>query len=212
LEWFLASKLPNKILQVSQRKFHIKNYLRGDYLLKNLRIIKRKKEVFEAIIALSLFWSISQVVLAIFGEYAKSELGVTNTIFVQGVMALAGIGMVGGAFMAASFSRYYIHTGLVAVGAFGVTTIVFLVPFVSSMILLAFLFMLFGIFSAFIMVPLNAQMQFLSPTIHLGTILAGSNFIQNIFMFTFLMLTTVFAYFGMNAEVLFYLMDLLEFI
>ncbi|MBU1216134.1 MFS transporter [bacterium] len=206
LEWFLASKLPNKMLQVSQRKFHIKNYLRGDYLLKNLRIIKRKKEVFEAIIALSLFWSISQVVLAIFGEYAKSELGVTNTIFVQGVMALAGIGMVGGAFMAASFSRYYIHTGLVAVGAFGITIIVFLVPFVSSMILLAFLFMLFGIFSAFIMVPLNAQMQFLSPTIHLGTILAGSNFIQNIFMFTFLMLTTVFAYFGMNAEVLFYLM------
>ncbi|MBU4025380.1 MFS transporter [bacterium] len=206
LEWFLASKLPNKMLQASKRKFHIKNYLRGDYLLKNLRIIKRKKEVFEAIITLSLFWSISQVVLAIFGEYAKSELGVTNTIFVQGVMALAGIGMVGGAFMAASFSRYYIHTGLVAVGAFGVTTIVFLVPFVSSMILLAFLFMLFGIFSAFIMVPLNAQMQFLSPTVHLGTILAGSNFIQNIFMFTFLMLTTVFAYFGMNAEVLFYLM------
>jgi acyl-[acyl-carrier-protein]-phospholipid O-acyltransferase/long-chain-fatty-acid--[acyl-carrier-protein] ligase len=206
LEWFLASKLPNKMLQVSQRKFHIKNYLRGEYLLKNLRIIKRKKEVYEAIIALSLFWSISQVVLAIFGEYAKSELGVTNTIFVQGVMALAGIGIVVGAFMAASFSRYYIHTGLVAVGAFGVTLIVFLVPFVSSMIVMAFMFMLFGIFSAFIMVPLNAQIQFLSPLPHLGTILAGSNFIQNIFMFTFLILTTIFAYFGMNAEVLFYLM------
>lgn len=206
LEWLLASKLPNKILQESRKKFNIKKYLRGDYLFKNIRIVKRKKEVFEAIIALSLFWSISQVVLAIFGEYAKSELGVTNTIYVQGVMALAGVGIVAGAFMAASISRYYIHTGLVAIGAFGITLIVFFVPFISSMLLLALMFMLFGVFSAFIMVPLNAQIQFLSPTVHLGTILAGSNFIQNIFMFTFLILTTLFAYFGTNAEVLFYLM------
>lgn len=206
LEWFLASKLPNKLLHVSQKKFRFQNYLRGEYLLKNIRVMKRKKEIFEAIIALSLFWSISQVVLAIFGEYAKSELGITNTIYVQGIMALAGIGIVLGAFLSASFSRYYIHTGLVAVGAFGVTLIVFLVPFVSSMPVLAALFMLFGIFSAFIMVPLNAQIQFLSPNVHLGTILAGSNFVQNIFMFTFLILTTIFAYFGMNAEVLFYLM------
>jgi len=206
LEWFLASKLPNKLLHVSQKKFRFQNYLRGEYLLKNIRVMKRKKEIFEAIIALSLFCSISQVVLAIFGEYAKSELGITNTIYVQGIMALAGIGIVLGAFLSASFSRYYIHTGLVAVGAFGVTLIVFLVPFVSSMPVLAALFMLFGIFSAFIMVPLNAQIQFLSPNVHLGTILAGSNFVQNIFMFTFLILTTIFAYFGMNAEVLFYLM------
>jgi acyl-[acyl-carrier-protein]-phospholipid O-acyltransferase/long-chain-fatty-acid--[acyl-carrier-protein] ligase len=206
LEWFLASKLPNKLLYLSQKKFHFQNYLRGKYLLKNIRVMKRKKEIFEAILALSLFWSISQVVLAIFGEYAKSELGVTNTIYVQGIMALAGFGIVFGAFLSASFSRYYIHTGLVAVGAFGVTLIVFLVPFISSMLILAVLFMLFGIFSAFIMVPLNAQIQFLSSNIHLGTILAGSNFVQNIFMFTFLILTTIFAYFGMNAEVLFYLM------
>lgn len=206
LEWFLASKLPNKVLQLSQKEFHIKKYLRGEYLRKNFTIVKRKKEIFEAIIALSLFWSISQVILAIFGEYAKSELGVTNTIYVQGVMALAGIGIVVGALMISSFSRYYIHTGFVAVGAFGITLIVLLVPFVSSMLLLALMFMLFGIFSAFIMVPLNAQIQFLSPIVHLGTILAGSNFIQNIFMFTFLIVTTIFAYFGMNAEVLFYLM------
>jgi len=56
------------------------------------------------------------------------------------------------------------------------------------------------------MVPLNARIQFLSPSIHLGTILAGNNFVQNIFMVSFLLLTTLFAYFGMNAESLFYLM------
>jgi len=72
--------------------------------------------------------------------------------------------------------------------------------------LMAFMFMFFGIFSGLLMVPLNAHIQFLSPNVHLGTILAGSNFIQNIFMFSFLVLTTIFAYFGMNAEILFYLM------
>ncbi|MDQ7069007.1 MAG: 1-acyl-sn-glycerol-3-phosphate acyltransferase [Sulfurimonas sp.] len=171
-----------------------------------MKLLTRKKEIFDAIIALSLFWSISQVVLAIFGEYAKSQLGVTNTIFVQGVMALAGIGIVLGSIFASRYSKYYINTGLVGLGASGITLVVLLVPFVGSMALMAFLFMLFGIFSGFIMVPLNARIQFLSSNVHLGTILAGNNFIQNIFMFTFLVLTTIFAYNGMNTEILFYLM------
>lgn len=206
IEFLLALKLPNRMLGKSQKNFNLRRYIRGEYLRKNLKILRRKKEIFEAIIALSLFWSISQVVLAVFGEYAKSELGVTNTIFVQGVMALAGIGIVIGSIMAANFSRYYINTGLVAIGSVGITVLVFSIPFVSSMTLMASMFMLFGIFSGLLMVPLNAHIQFLAPRVHLGTILAGSNFIQNIFMFSFLLLTTLFAYFGMNAKILFYLM------
>ena len=206
IEWFLASKLPNKMVKSCKKVFELKSYLRGVYLFKNLRIIRRKKEIFESIIALSLFWSISQVILAIFGEYAKREIGVTNTIFVQGVMALAGIGIVVGSIMVAQLSKYYINTGLVAVGSVGITIVVFLFFLFDSMLVMAILFAFFGIFSAFIMVPLNAYIQYLSPRVHLGTILAGNNFIQNIFMISFLVLTTVFAYLGMDAEVLFYLM------
>ncbi|MCD6433764.1 MAG: MFS transporter [Sulfurimonas sp.] len=206
IEFLLALKLPNRMLGKSQKKFNLRRYIRGEYLHKNLKIVTRKREIFEAIIALSLFWSISQVVLAVFGEYAKSELGVTNTIFVQGVMALAGIGIVIGSIMAANFSKYYINTGLVAIGSIGITILVFFIPFVSSMGIMALMFTLFGVFSGLLMVPLNAHIQFLAPRVHLGTILAGSNFIQNIFMFSFLLLTTLFAYFGMNAEILFYLM------
>jgi acyl-[acyl-carrier-protein]-phospholipid O-acyltransferase/long-chain-fatty-acid--[acyl-carrier-protein] ligase len=208
IEWFLASKLPNKMLKSSETIFKVKRYMKGHYLRKNLKIMRRKNEIFEAIIALGLFWSISQVVLAIFGEYAKSELGVTNTILVQGVMALAGIGIVIGSIMAANFSKYYINTGLIAVGSIGITILVFFIPFVHSMALIAVMFTTFGIFSGFLMVPLNAQIQYLSPRVHLGIILAGSNFVQNIFMFSFLVLTTVFVYFGMDAEILFYLMAL----
>ncbi len=206
IEWLLASKLPNKMLEASEKKFRLRRYLRGAYLRKNLKIITRKKEIYEAIIALALFWSISQVVLAVFGEYAKSELGVTNTIFVQGVMALAGIGIVIGSMIAANFSKYYINTGLVAIGSIGITILVFLIPFVTSMTIMAFMFTLFGISAGLLMVPLNAHIQCLAPRVHLGTIIAGSNFIQNIFMFMFLLLTTLFAYFGMNSVLLFYLM------
>ena len=206
IEWFLASKLPNKMIEASKRSFKLKRYLKGAYLRKNLKVIRRKKEIYDAIIALSLFWSISQVVLAVFGEYAKSNLGVTNTIFVQGVMALAGIGIVVGSIMAAKFSKYYINTGLAALGAIGLTVVVFLVPTASSLITLAILFMLFGIFSGFLMVPLNAQIQFLSPRVHLGTILAGNNFIQNIFMFSFLVLTTIFAFNSISGGILIYAM------
>ncbi len=206
IEWFFASRLPNKMKETSPRKFKFARYLRGAYLRKNMKVITRKREIFDAIIALSLFWSISQVVLAIFGEYAKSNLGVTNTIYIQGVMALAGIGIVVGSILASKYSKYYVNLGLVGLGASGITMVVFLVPFVHSMALMALLFMLFGLFSGFIMVPLNARIQLLSSRVHLGIILAGNNFIQNIFMFTFLMLTTVFAYKGMDTEILFYLM------
>ena len=208
IEWFFASKLPNKMQEASKRHFHLKRYLSGAYLRKNLKTVTRKREIFEAIIALSLFWSISQVVLAIFGEYAKSDLGITNTIFVQGVMALAGIGIVVGSIMASSYSKYFINLGLVGLGAFGMTLVVFAVPFVHSLTLMAVFFFLFGIFSGFLMVPLNARIQILASRVHLGTILAGNNFIQNIFMFTFLALTTIFAYYGMHTKLLFYLMGM----
>ncbi len=208
VEWFFASRLPNKMKEASSRNFKLKRYLSGAYLRKNLKTITRKREIFDAIIALSLFWSISQVVLAIFGEYAKSNLGVTNTIYVQGVMALAGIGIVVGSIIASKLSKHFINMGLVGVGAVGISVVVLFVPFTTSMGTMAFLFTLFGIFSGFLMVPLNARVQYLSSRVHLGTILAGNNFIQNIFMVSFLILTTIFAYNGMDTEVLFYLMSL----
>ncbi|MBN2816569.1 MAG: MFS transporter [Campylobacterales bacterium] len=209
IEFYLALKLPNTMQEASTRNFKLRRYLKGAYLLKNLKTIRRKREIFDAILALGIFWSISQVVLAIFGEYVKSNLGVTNTIFVQGVMALAGIGIVFGAIFAARYSLHYINMGLATVGALGITAIVASITFVESMAIFAILFALFGIFSGFIMVPLNAKIQMLSPRVHLGTILAGNNFIQTIFMFSFLCLTTLFAYYGMNATSLFYLMILL---
>lgn len=206
IEYFLASKLPNKMITNSKKRFNFKKYLSGYYLYKNLKTITRKPQIYEAIIALSLIWSISQVILAIFGEYAKSNLGITNAIEVQGVVALSGFGIVAGSIIVSTYSKYYINIGMVAIGALGVSITIGLVPFSSSMLSIAFLFLIFGLSTAFILVPSNAYIQHLSPNVHLGTILAGNNFIQNIFMVSFLGITTIFAFLGMNAEILFYIM------
>ncbi len=206
IEWYLAAKLPDKQLAQTKKVFDFKKYIKGYYLYKNLKLLRRKKEIWENVLALSLFWSISQVILAIFGEYAKSHLHITNTVYVQGSMALAGIGIVLGSILAAKLSRFYINPGIAMVGAVGITVIVFSIPHLGSIGIIIPLFMLFGVFSGFILVPLSANIQHLAPNVHLGTILAGNNFIQNIFMIFFLMLTTFFAYFGMDAQMLFVLM------
>lgn len=205
VEFFLASKLPQKSLHVA-KKFEFKKYIKGFYLLKNLKIIRHRDDIFGAILVLSLFWSVSQVLLAIFGEYAKANLHVTNTIYVQGVMALAGIGIVFGSIVASSLSKYHINLGLSVIGSFFISTIIFMIPFSTSLLTISFLFICFGFFTGFILVPMNSYIQFETKSSQLGVVLAGNNFVQNIFMFSFLVATTLFAYFKIDTKILFFLM------
>jgi acyl-[acyl-carrier-protein]-phospholipid O-acyltransferase / long-chain-fatty-acid--[acyl-carrier-protein] ligase len=211
LEFLFASRLPNKMTQQFLRRFDFKRYVSGFYLRKNLKTVTRKREIIISILAVSMFWSVSQVILAIFGAYAKDTLHIDNTIYVQGAMALAGVGIVLGSGAASKFSRFYIHIGMVPFAAFGLSLMVFLLPFSTSYAQVVTLFILFGIFSGLFLVPLSAYIQELAPRVHLGTVIAGNNFIQYIFMFFFLCLTTVFAYYGMQVEVLFYLMAAIAF-
>jgi acyl-[acyl-carrier-protein]-phospholipid O-acyltransferase/long-chain-fatty-acid--[acyl-carrier-protein] ligase len=200
IEYILASKLPNKQQEEDEKpQFLIKKYLLGEYLKSNLKTLISVKGILHSVLVLSIFWSISQVILAVFGEYAKNKLGVTNTIYVQGVMALAGIGIVVGSIMVAKYSKYYVHLGFVTLGSAGIVVMLFLIPFLSSMWSMAIIFILFGIFSGFILVPLNAHIQDIAPSKDLGKILAGNNFIQNLFMFFFLVVTTLFASRGFDA-------------
>ncbi len=206
IEWLLSLRLPNtQKLQVKKR-FEWRRYRSGYYLRKNLKTSFRKRDIGVAIIALSIFWSISQVVLAAFGAYAKSDLGIDNAIVVQGLMALAAIGIITGSLMAAWLSKRYIHLGLIPLGAMGLSLMVALLPLTHSVTLIAAEFVTFGIAAGLFIVPLNAYIQKMAPRVHLGTILAANNFIQNIFMVFFLFLITFFSYQGLNTVSLFYLM------
>ncbi len=206
IEFYMVSKLPNRMAKAVKKRFEFKRYKNGYYLRKNLRTIFRKSKILHSIVALSVFWSISQVILAVFGAYAKTQLGIDNAIVVQGVMALSAIGIISGSAIAALFSRHFIHMGLVPLGSLLVAVSLGIFLMVKDISVIAVLFLLFGTGFGILMVPLNAYIQKASPRIHLGTILAGNNFIQNIFMIASLLLTTLFAYLGLNAYMLFMLL------
>ncbi len=212
VEFIFTSKMPNKMVISVKNRFNIKKYLSGYYLRKNMLTISRKPQILKAIFAIAIFWSISQVVLAIFGAYAKDTLHIQNTIYVQGSMALAGVGIIIGSILATKYSKYYINIGMVPFAGFGLSLMVFLVPFSSSFYEVIILFILFGVFAGLFIVPLNAYIQSLAPRVQLGTVLAGNNFLQNIFMILFLFITTIFAYYGIDVKVLFYFLFIIGFI
>ena len=205
IEFFLAYRLPDTHIE-SDKHFSFSRYIRMEYLKKNLSMLHKKEIIFISILGLSLFWGISQVVLASFPEYAKNTIGISNTIIVQGMMAVAGFGIVVGSIIAGKVSRNYIEIGTIPLGALGISLALLLLPSVSHPILLALNFFMFGVASGLFIVPLNALIQYHSKEHELGIVLAGNNFIQNVVMFSFLMMTVLFALMGLGSVGLFYLM------
>ncbi len=205
LELFLAYKIPDTKIQ-SNIRFDIKKYYTGAYLKKNLSILIENSTIFYAIVGLSLFWSVSQVVLASFPAHAKDVLGMSNTVLVQGMMALAGIGIVFGSIVSGKASKNYIETGTIPLGALGTSVSLLMLVFLEEPIYHAFNFFAFGFFAGIFIVPLNALIQFSSKEHELGLVLAGNNFVQNVGMLSFLGLTVIFALLGMESIGLFYLM------
>ncbi len=206
LEFFLAKDLDRKLeLEEPSEKepFKPKLYFNFTYLKKNLRNIHESKIVWESIIGLSVLWGIAQVVVAIFPEHLKSSLGITNTVVAQGLLTLSGAGMILGSLFAGRVSKNFIEIGIIPVGTLGITAVLFLIPNMSDLEVLGLLIFLFGFFSALLVVPLNSLIQFFTPQKELGTVLAGNNFMQNVFMFLFLALTALFGYLNLSSYALF---------
>ena len=159
IEFYLSFKLPNRRETDQKKRFIFKKYIHGDYFRNSLNTIFREKEIFKAIILIALFFGISQVLLVIFGAFVKANLGETNTIIVQGLMALSGIGIVIGSFIAGKISKSSVELGVVPIGFLGAFIFVGIMPFLNSATLFAIDFLFFGIFGGFIIVPLSAFIQ-----------------------------------------------------
>jgi len=205
VEFLLAFRLPDTHVETLKR-FHIQRYLKGEYLKANISLLRRDSIILYSIIGLSLFWGISQVVLSSFPEYAKNSIGITNTVVVQGMMAIAGIGIVIGSIVAGRVSKSYIEMGTIPLGAIGISISLFMLPIIVEPIWHMVNFFMFGISSGLFIVPLNSLIQYHSREHELGMVLAGNNFVQNIVMFSFLMMTVAFALLGLESVGLFYLM------
>ena len=208
VEYLLARRLVKTFKPVAideSMTFEPKEYKNLHYLKENLSVIKQNNAVWLSILGLSILWGVSQVVLAIFGEHIKTTLGITDTVTAQGLLALSGLGMIVGSMVVGRVSKNYIETGIIPLGALGVTVALYLMPTLSSLASLGSALFLFGFSAGLFIVPLNAIIQFSTPTPILGKILAGNNFMQNVSMFGFLILTALFGYFDLGASGLFYI-------
>jgi acyl-[acyl-carrier-protein]-phospholipid O-acyltransferase/long-chain-fatty-acid--[acyl-carrier-protein] ligase len=212
-EAFIAFRIPVKQITSSyvkpEKQFKAKNYIKAGYLKTNLRTIWNDQNIWLSIVGLSIFWGISQVVLASFPALAKEVLNTDNTVLIQGILACSGFGLVIGSLIAGSKSKQYIETGFVAIGAIGLVISVFLITQFDSVIMMGLDVFLFGIFGGLFIVPLNAMIQFNAGDDQLGTVLAGNNWVQNIVMFAFLVTTVLVALLGINTLGLFYFVTVL---
>ena len=199
IECVAALKLEPKSSVRKEQEFDTKAYLSGRSAVGIMKDLTSNQVIFRSVIGLAVFWSLCQVMLATFPAFAKDIAGIDNTVIIQGTMAFAGIGIVIGAFLAGKLSSNYIETGLVPLGAMGVALSVAFVSFAITPFLQAVNFFLLGVFGGLYLVPLNALIQYHAKSGQMGRILAGNNFVQNIAMLTFLLLTILAAYAGMNS-------------
>jgi len=203
MEFLLSLQLIKTIEIKKSMRFKPKKYANLTYLRSNIRILQKNQTVWLSIIGLSVFWGISQLIVAIFGEYLKQNMGVDNTVVAQGVLALSGVGIIAGSIFVGRVSQDYIETGVIPIGAFGITLTLFLIPKLDSLVSFGILFFFYGFFSGIFIVPLNTLIQFATPKRMMGKVLAGSNFMQNISMFIFLVMVTIFAFWGLSSTTLF---------
>lgn len=165
---------------------NMRSYVRGTYLKTNLGNLWRDPSIRMSVLGLSLFWAVNQVLLAAFGAHLKEMAGETSTVVAQGLLAIGGVGIIAGSVTAGRLSRNHIETGLVPLAAIGMTVCMGAIPFMSDTFVLGTLLAVYGFFGGLFVVPLNALIQFNAPESESGAILAGNNFVQNVFMLSFL--------------------------
>lgn len=212
IEFYFALRLPNIEHPINTQPFDWQHYRTGRALRNNFKLLRFDTVIWLSIIGLSVFWGVSQVVLATFPAFAKEVLSIDNTIVIQGLLACSGIGIVGGSLLAGKISDRYIESGLIPLGALGMVVTLFFLPQLTSTSLFALDILAFGFFGGLFIVPLNALIQFHAKAHQLGTVLAGNNWIQNVVMLTFLALTVVFSLVDVSSKSLLNLLTIVTLI
>ncbi len=216
VELLMVYRLPNPELSAESSdqavQFDVKRYLSGGLLKANLHPVWQKEAIRLSIIGLATFWSIGQVMLAAFPAFAKAQTGETNTVIIQAIIAASGVGIALGAALAGRFSRNYIETGFIPLGAVGLALGLFVLPGLQSLVWMAVCFLVIGVMGGLFIVPLNAMVQYHADDKALGNTLSANNFIQNIAMLSFLCVTVGFSMMGIGGQALLMSMGVLALI
>lgn len=202
IELLLLYRLAPQAPLAPSTGFHWQRFFTGRSFIDDLKPLAHSRVIRLAIIGISVFWGVGQVMLAAFPAFIKEELNITNTIAVQGILASTGIGIVTGSALAGKWSRNYINTGLLPFAAIGIAVSLLLLPHLHSFSAFTLVFLAVGVFGGLFIVPLNALVQFNAGQQQLGKILAANNWVQNSVMLSFLLLTYVFSLLQISSKTL----------
>ena len=208
IELVMMYRLPAVGTPSSQAHFDKKAFFTGRLFWQDLKPLGHSRAIGLSVIGLAMFWSIGQVLLAAFPSFLKATTGELNTLKVQAVLACTGIGIAIGSVTAGKISRNYIELGLLPVGALGILSGLVVLTHLNSLVTFAGCFLWIGISGGLFIVPLNALIQFNAKGDALGRTLAANNWVQNLAMLSFLVLTVVFALMGLSSKTLLQLMVL----
>ncbi|MFO1370236.1 MAG: acyl-[ACP]--phospholipid O-acyltransferase [Marinagarivorans sp.] len=202
IEVAMLYRLPAQAPSIKTETFPWGRFLSGQSFKDDLAPLKHSRSIRLSIIGLATFWGVGQVMLAAFPAFVKEELGLDNTIAVQGILACTGIGIALGSYVAGRVSKNYIDTGLLPMGALGIALGLAVLTFLHSFSAFTLIFLLVGFCGGLFTVPLNALIQFNAKSDELGRTLAANNWVQNVVMLSFLGLTFLFSLLNLSSKTL----------
>ncbi|HEY6527298.1 MAG TPA: acyl-[ACP]--phospholipid O-acyltransferase [Cellvibrionaceae bacterium] len=202
IEVFMLYRLPAQAPAIKTASFSWGRFLTGQTFKDDLSPLKNSRSIRLAIIGLATFWGVGQVMLAAFPAFVKEELGLENTIAVQGILASTGIGIALGSYVAGRVSKNYIDTGLLPMGALGIAIGLGVLTHLHSFAGFTLVFLIVGFCGGLFTVPLNALIQFNAKGDELGRTLAANNWVQNVVMLSFLGLTFLFSLWNLSSKTL----------
>ncbi|MCY4044427.1 MAG: MFS transporter [Cellvibrionales bacterium] len=197
LECIFAWRIPetNRTMQPFSERRH----------QQGLKPITRDKLLWPVAIGLTVFWSVGQMLLATYPSFAEDVLQIENTIVIQALMLMLGIGIMIGSFISRFITSNCISLAFVPVSGAFILIAIALLPITTHLPSVFILFFMIGFMGGVFIVPLNTVFQFCTPASELGNNLAGLNLIKNIGMIACLGLTVIAALFDMPANHLLYI-------
>jgi acyl-[acyl-carrier-protein]-phospholipid O-acyltransferase/long-chain-fatty-acid--[acyl-carrier-protein] ligase len=200
--------LPSKSAADSSSQYHFENYVKAGYLREYLNKATRSQVVLLCMVGLGIFWGITQVLLFNYGAFLQISMINTSLLFAQSAVIFGGIGMLLGAIIIGRVSRGFIETSLIPIAAFGICLCILLLTHVRSHFIICCLWIIYGIFGGFIVVPLNALIQFNARDSWLGKTIASNNFLQACCIASFVIISIIYRDLGGNMRYLLYLLCL----
>ena len=195
---FVLKKIKTSYKKDENLNLNKNDLFKGKIFIKNINTLFSNNIIFLSVIGLSIFWGISQGMMAVFPSYAKEYLEITNVFVINGVLASSGIGIAIGAIIYSKISKHYIEIGTIPIASFGMALMIYVSTIVQTPFLLSLTFLVFGICGGLFVVPLNSLIQFNANKKILGTILAGNNWFHSLAMFIMLSITTIVSFYSLD--------------